>query len=291
MGRKMTLGQNQNTSCTIRLKLMKTLTNNLETTVIRYNVHEPIEIIDIVNFGAKNLTDKVRHIYVTFVNLKYNMNYVISLGPSCFGSYMCKRQGLKRFSCPFDWTAMSDPEYLIDILETDFKHFLDSSQYIDHADKENNRAGHKRYGEWFFCHFNPRIKKEYDYYVRCVERFRTVMKKPNVLYVMHLRPGQTVNTEKLLKLLGPDATLFICHHIVTGRCMFRILEKGPRVYRIEARLVDTWKHHLTFSAKIEEDRFNEIFFSLFTFDLKEWKERNGDLYYELRNVSDLTIPS
>jgi hypothetical protein len=70
MGRKMTLGQNQHTSRPIRLKLMKTLSNHLQPAVLRNNVHEPIEIIDSVNFDTKNLTQQVRHIYITFLNLK-----------------------------------------------------------------------------------------------------------------------------------------------------------------------------------------------------------------------------
>jgi hypothetical protein len=56
MGRKMTLGQNQNTRRPIRIKLMKTLSNHIQTAVIRNNVHEPIEIIDSVDFDTKNLT-------------------------------------------------------------------------------------------------------------------------------------------------------------------------------------------------------------------------------------------
>jgi hypothetical protein len=56
MGRKMTLGQNQNTRRPIRIKLMKTLSNHIQTAVIRNNVHEPIEIIDSVDFYTKNLT-------------------------------------------------------------------------------------------------------------------------------------------------------------------------------------------------------------------------------------------
>ena len=216
------------------------------------------------------------------------MNWVVSLGPSCFASYTCKRQGLKRFSGPFDWVA-SSPSVLIDILETNFEHFLDRDQYTDHANGDASRAGHARYGDWFFCHFNPRIKKEYDYYVRCVERFREILKYEKVLFVIHTRESQTVDTNLILKLLGPNATLFWCHHVVTGRCMAKVLEKGPRVFRVEMRLKTPWKNCLKFSNKIEEDRYDEVFNSLFKFDLKNWVEKNGDLFYELRNVTDLTI--
>jgi hypothetical protein len=70
VGRKVTLGQNQNTSCAIRLKLMKTLADHLQPAVLRNNVHEPIQLIDSVNLDTKNLTEQVRHIYITFLNLK-----------------------------------------------------------------------------------------------------------------------------------------------------------------------------------------------------------------------------
>jgi hypothetical protein len=49
---------------------MKTLSNHLQPAVLRNNVHEPIELIDSVNFDTKNLTEQVRHIYIKFLNLK-----------------------------------------------------------------------------------------------------------------------------------------------------------------------------------------------------------------------------
>ena len=216
------------------------------------------------------------------------INYVVSLGPSCFGSFQCKRQGIKKFSGPFDWVA-SNPNNLVHILEDDFKDFLDKSQYTEHAKNEQSRAGHSRYGEWFFCHFNPRISKEYGYYVRCVERFRKVLQKERVLYILHTRHNETVDADTLLNLLGPGAILFWCHHTVTGRPGCRIRQNGPRYFRIDMGLKSEWKYHLKFEHEIEQKRYDEIFNHLFKFKLEDCIEKNGDLFYEKRNVTDLTL--
>ena len=50
MGRKVTLGQNQNTSCTKRFKLVKTSSNNIKLTRFGNTVHEYLKLINCVDF-------------------------------------------------------------------------------------------------------------------------------------------------------------------------------------------------------------------------------------------------
>ena len=66
MGRKVTLGQDQNTSCPIGLKLMERVTNNIKLTLSCNTVHEFIQLINCIDFYTMDLTHKVRHIVFVF---------------------------------------------------------------------------------------------------------------------------------------------------------------------------------------------------------------------------------
>lgn len=100
-------------------------------------------------------------------------SYVMSLGTCCVTSMVLKDKHLKRFSGPFDW-VFSPGNMIESCLNDDFKMFLDRSQYIDIG----KRVNHKSYGP-IFRHHNPsKNANDYEYYLRCVERFRTLLRLP-----------------------------------------------------------------------------------------------------------------
>lgn len=102
------------------------------------------------------------------------INYVCSLGPLCHSSEIFKRNKYKLCSYPFDW-IYSNCDNIIDIIDDDFKIFLDKSYYIDIS---HYRCGHSKYYNPMFWHHNPLINiNDYDYFVRCVNRFRSLLKK------------------------------------------------------------------------------------------------------------------
>ena len=105
------------------------------------------------------------------------VNYVASIGPNCAASWFCKRYlNVKRFSGPFDW-IYSDPDVVTDCIENDFSKFLDVEEYTDHTYHGNGPhiAGHKTYGGKTFEHHDPRLRHHYEYFARCVQRFRKVL--------------------------------------------------------------------------------------------------------------------
>ena len=97
------------------------------------------------------------------------INYACSLGTLCHGAQILKQNNLKFCSYPFDW-IYSNCDNIIHCIEDDFKIFLDKSYYISISTKS---CGHSRYNVQLFNHHNPLDDiNDYNYYVRCVDRFK-----------------------------------------------------------------------------------------------------------------------
>ena len=113
------------------------------------------------------------------------INYTCSLGGVCHSSQFLKRNNLKLCSYPFDW-IFSSCDNIIHCIEDKFNIFLDKSYYQDiHCAWNNNQCGHKYYNINMFNHFDPRNEKDYKYYVRCVDRFKNLLKKKeHKLFIM-----------------------------------------------------------------------------------------------------------
>ena len=114
------------------------------------------------------------------------INYTCSLGGLCHSSQILKRNNLKLCSYPFDW-IFSNCNNIIHCIEDNFNIFLDKSYYQDIHTKRigNNQCGHKYYDVNMFNHFDPRNEKDYNYYVRCVDRFKNLLqKKEHKLFIM-----------------------------------------------------------------------------------------------------------
>uniref|UniRef100_A0A6C0FAU7 Uncharacterized protein n=1 Tax=viral metagenome TaxID=1070528 RepID=A0A6C0FAU7_9ZZZZ len=102
------------------------------------------------------------------------INHVCSLGSLCHSSEILKRNKFKVCSYPFDW-IFSNWNTIIHCIEDNFKTFLDKSYYIDISQM---MCGHSKYNERMFAHHNPLINADhYNYYVRCVNRFKELLQK------------------------------------------------------------------------------------------------------------------
>ena len=101
------------------------------------------------------------------------IKYTCSLGPLCHSSKLLKNNNLKKCSYPFDW-IFSDCNNIIHCLENDFNFFLDKSYYTSIS---NNQCGHSYYQPNMWWHHNPlNNENDYNYYIRCVNRFRQLLK-------------------------------------------------------------------------------------------------------------------
>lgn len=109
------------------------------------------------------------------------INYVCSLGGWCQSAQLLKRNGYKLCSYPFDW-IFSSCENIIHCLEDDFKIFLDKTYYVNIS---HSQCGHSYYHVQMFNHRNPlQNKNDYNYYVRCIGRFKDLLKKKNISYLL-----------------------------------------------------------------------------------------------------------
>lgn len=111
---------------------------------------------------------------------KINIHHVCSLGTLCQSSQLCKNTGLKQESYPFDWIFSTIPT-VIKIIEDNFNQFLNKEMYTS---KGSTKCDHTLYGP-IFNHHNPKNKDHYNYFTRCVERFRTLLcRNENKLFVI-----------------------------------------------------------------------------------------------------------
>ena len=145
------------------------------------------------------------------------METFCSLGTLCHSSQLLKRNKFKKDSYPFDW-IFSDCDIILHCIRDDFKIFLDKSYYINVTP---TKCGHSYYHEKMFNHHNP-LDKDYNYFVRCVERFRSLLKsKKHKLFIMMYvnmneskeEINKTIEFNKSFSNYTSNYTLLIIYHI------------------------------------------------------------------------------
>ena len=114
------------------------------------------------------------------------ITFACSLGPQCHSSNILKRLNIKKESYPFDW-IFSNLKNVEHAIKDDFKIFLDT-QYYSNLDPVSKTQTHSYYfenGISMFNHHNPLNNIHYDYFVRCVNRFNTLItQKEAKLFVL-----------------------------------------------------------------------------------------------------------
>jgi hypothetical protein len=111
--------------------------------------------------------------------------YTCSLGTLCHSAQILKRNKHKLCSYPFDW-IFTNCDNIVHCLEDNFNIFLNKSYYINIS---NTQCGHSMYNNCmyeYFNHRNPLINiDDYNYYVRCVDRFKNLLQKhEHKLFIM-----------------------------------------------------------------------------------------------------------
>jgi hypothetical protein len=105
------------------------------------------------------------------------INFVCSLGTICHTAMCVQRLQWKVTSYPFDW-IFTDEKIVKHCLMDDFKTFLNPLYYIDYPIPCTDKCGHSLYHPIMFNHRNPKNEKDYQYYQRCVQRFRDTLSNP-----------------------------------------------------------------------------------------------------------------
>jgi hypothetical protein len=114
------------------------------------------------------------------------VSHLVSLGTFCLPTLIQQDNGLRSYSLPFDW-IFSTPQMVCDCLADDFATFLDPRHYRSIQDPKRNdptsevAADHILYREKYginglFAHRDPSRDSDHLYYVRCVNRFRRILR-------------------------------------------------------------------------------------------------------------------
>ena len=137
-----------------------------------------------------------------------------SLGTICHSSQLLKRNNLKKCSYPFDW-IFSNCTMISHCLHDNFNIFLDKSYYIDLKYK----CGHSYYHESLFNHHNPFNHYDYDYFTRCVERFKQLLKsrEPKLFIIMYVNMNkderdEVIKFNRTLSQYTSNYRLFVINH-------------------------------------------------------------------------------
>ena len=205
------------------------------------------------------------------------IEYAVSLGIVCHATSWINQMDLKRGSYPFDWIC-SSTSIVLDCIEGDFKKFLDRDLHIPNGGDPCNleKSGHKFYGANILYHHNIRNDEKYSYFVRCVKRFRLLLKKPGrKLYVISYinkridLPNSQLESVKdiykgLEKVTSNFEMLLIYHRIGD--------ELETKIDRIDGITIiqiytTTTSHGTGFYDMNENTFFNESVFNLYQFDI------------------------
>lgn len=147
---------------------------------------------------------------------------IVSLGTHCYTATLLQAAGLKTASYPFDW-IFSSPGMVAHCLDDDFATFL-NRRYYEPVPPEKRRDGpdvnlcdHRlyrdRYGVPFvFNHRDPLDDEDYQYLVRCVDRFRALARNGSATFLLatHDSEGREATfaaVSEAVRLYAPASSL------------------------------------------------------------------------------------
>lgn len=135
----------------------------------------------------------------------------VSLGNYCLTSFLLKENGMKAQSHPFDW-MITTIENIIHNLENNFQEFLNIDNYEIINGLTRNRYYFNNTIQLFVNetrknvdhqHHNLTNSNDYNYLVRCVDRFRSLGDHEKIVFVM-IQPlylnGSNINENQILLL-------------------------------------------------------------------------------------------
>ena len=205
------------------------------------------------------------------------INYTCSLGCMCHSSQILKRNNLKLCSYPFDW-IFSNCDNIIHCIEDNFNIFLDKSYYQDiHSKWNNNQCGHKYYNVNMFNHHDPRNEKDYNYYVRCVDRFKNLLQKQqHKLFIMIFVNMNNIDEYIKNKIIDfnnkfskytSNYTLLVIFHIPNKQQNHNIFTYNDNINFLELHTLSVSKG-VEFSNNNDNIYLDNIINSKYNFNLK-----------------------
>ena len=209
------------------------------------------------------------------------INYICSLGTLCHTASWIKQMQMKKCSFPFDW-IYSNINMIIDIIDDDFKIFLDRNNHIPGKRETDGKrmSGHKVYGERIFNHHYLLDDDTYNYFVRCVKRFRLLTKKKeNKLFIVSfLNRTEKISKEELesdimnlykkLESITTNFNLLVVYHRNGHNMRSEIVEINENIKMIEI-FTQEISNGTDIKNEVENKFYNDCIFKLYDFKILE----------------------
>ena len=207
------------------------------------------------------------------------IKYTCSLGSLCHGSQILKNNNLKKCSYPFDW-IYSNCNNIIHCLEDDFNIFLDKSYY----DSVNNKVcSHSYYGKKMFNHRNPLSNKnDYNYYIRCVNRFRQLLQyEEHTLFIMifinmnkveETHKNDVINFNNKFSKYTKNYTLLVIYHIKNKKENHHTITHDDNIDFLELHTLSS-SNGVNFTNNNDNDYLNNIINTTYNFNLETFTEK------------------
>jgi hypothetical protein len=207
-----------------------------------------------------------------------SINYICSLGTLCHTGSWIKQMEMKKCSFPFDW-VFSNLNMIIDCIDNDFVKFLDRGLHIPNEKHKNNKrmSGHKVYGGNIFHHHNILEDDTYNYFSRCVDRFRILTKKEeNKLFIISFVnkkeniskefESDIVNLYNKLTSIANNFDLLVVYHKLGTKLGSEIvkLNKNTNIIVISTQSASNGMY---IQNDIENTFYNNCIFKLYDFKL------------------------
>jgi len=227
----------------------------------------------------KNLNEILCFTY-RFMN---TYNQVCSFGPFCHTGNLMQRLNIKTVSFPFDWLCTT-PLIISDCIENKFQRFLNKTYYT--LDEKEDHQFHKYYADnfdfnkTFFAHTNPLQPEVYEYFVRCVERFETLLTCPDKkLFIVSymVTYTETVDSDFIAKIRHLNETLSRNTKNYDILCIINIPSQDMQSYSIESLDINivllklntfSISHGVFFLDEKDNLFLENIMNSHFSFDIK-----------------------
>lgn len=176
-------------------------------------------------------------------------------------------------SYPFDWVDIRNENNVLHCLKDDFKIFMDKS-YYEHFQEGKRR--HKFYSYKFFNHKDPMKDEDYNYYLRCIERFKKLASsEDNKLFIIGFFNLETITEERKFELyrfniafseFAKNYTLLVILH-KTGPELKYALSTIDNIYILEIT-TQTTSNGILFKERRDNDYLHFLIQSIFKFNLK-----------------------
>lgn len=160
------------------------------------------------------------------------ISYVCSLGQLCHVGMIFKRNKLKLASYPFDWT-FSNFKNILHCIQDKFNIFLDKSYYVSVC--HGTLGGHRFYDSncHIFNHHDPLVNEShYTYFVRCVDRFNTLLRQSeHKLFVSMIPNMSEVNETIVDEIIEFNSKFKQCTSNYTLLCILHIPNKSENFHK------------------------------------------------------------